>query len=58
MELIVSYLIYILGVIAVVAIIALARVKIHAYNIRAELLTKLIDKDYETSNIDLNNYIK
>ena len=58
MELIASYLIYILGVVAVVSIIALARVKIHAYNVRAELLKMLIEKGYETENIDLNNYIK
>ena len=57
MELIVSYLIYILGVIVVVAIIALARVKIHAFNTRAELLKVLIEKGYETDNIDINNYI-
>lgn len=57
MELIVSYLIYVLGAIAVVSIIALARVKVHTLNLRAEMFKMVVDKKIP-SKMDINNLIK
>ena len=58
MELIVTYLIYILGIIAALSITFLTVVRIKGIETKADLLKELIKHGYETDNIDLNKYIK
>ena len=57
MELIITYLIYILGIIATIAVLAFANVKVKILNLRHDILKMLI-KDNKIEKIDLNNYIK
>lgn len=58
MEFLITYLIYILGLVAVVFLFLFFVEKIKALNLRHDLLKYLVDKGYETVNIDLNNYLK
>lgn len=58
MELIITYLIYILGIISVISIVCLTGVKVKSIETKSDLLKDLINHNYETDNIDLNKYIK
>ena len=57
MEVIVTYLIYILGIIGLVSILCLTHVKVKQLDTRYDILKMLTDKDYETQNIDLDKLL-
>lgn len=58
MEMIITYLIYILALVAVVFIFNWAHVKLESKRLNHRLIKDLIDKGYETNNVDLNNVLK
>lgn len=58
MEFIITYLIYILALVSVVFLFLFFHEKLEVLRIKHKLLKELIDKGYETNNIDLNNFIK
>ena len=58
MEYILLYLIYILAIVSVVAIFNWAHIKLETLRLKHRLLRDLIDKGYETENIDLNQFLK
>lgn len=58
MEYIVTYLIYVLALVAVIAVFNWCHLKLETLRLKHRLLKDLIDRNYETDNIDLNNFIK
>lgn len=58
MEYVVIYLIYILGLLAVIWMFQFAHLKLETLRLKHRLLRDLIEHNYETENIDLNNLLK
>lgn len=58
MEMIITYLIYILGLVAVIALLCLTGVKYKQIDLKHDMLKMLIEHDYETENIDLEKFVK
>lgn len=56
MELIVTYLIYILGLVATVFMFLFFHTKIQLFREKREILRDLIEHDYETDKIDLEKF--
>lgn len=58
MELIITYLIYILALVAVVFLFMYFSTRKSANALKFDLIKFLIKEGYETDKIDLNNFIK
>ena len=52
-----TYLIYCLAIVGVVSLIAVLYVKLEKTRIGTSLIKDLIEKGYETENIDLDKFI-
>ena len=58
MDYLVAYCIYILAIVAIVYIFNWCHLKLEVLRTKHKLLKDLLEHNYETDNIDLNNFLK